>query len=388
MLGFTTMSRALRVTLLAAASLGAGACSFSPIVASQATHYNKAYGDSLNEQLLLNAVRASRDYPLNFTRLTSVTHTMTASADTGGLLGLEHGILGLTMGPKNLGLSSGLSGSVTPSFQVTPLDSKEFYQGIMTPLDPALFETFWDSGVPPGLLIHLLVDRIDVYGANGACYFRNDPLHRQTHDLFARLVGRFIAAEQDGRPFGRGGAVATGAGQNAAGEMMVASHGTASSDEAGGDGQRFRGINVRMGSASRSIFVRSKLDRLPAQRPCTEVTDYQFTDRGSGPPSVRLRSVEGVFQYLGRVIAAQRDADPPFTPTAPSRAGGPKPILKVVDERRRSAVATLFERERYAIPQGPGAGYSMRTLSTLSQLFHLSLASDTLPRANAVLLAN
>jgi hypothetical protein len=69
---------------------------------------------------------------------------------------------------------------VSPSFDVAPLNTQDFTRGITEPLEIGVMQYYLDRGIPPQVLLYLLIDKIEVVktAANGAItveHFYNSP---------------------------------------------------------------------------------------------------------------------------------------------------------------------------------------------------------------------
>jgi hypothetical protein len=96
----------------------------------RAIRFNGALADAENRQVLLNAVRASKRYPLFFTSISKISSSGMADGSTLGFsipFGPRAGLFSRTFTPS-LRLSEGMN------VDTAPLNTQEFYQGIMKPL--------------------------------------------------------------------------------------------------------------------------------------------------------------------------------------------------------------------------------------------------------------
>jgi hypothetical protein len=142
----------MRATQLISLAFAAGlwGCQFSPDIPTRAVDYNQAVGQSTNEILLLNIVRAEHQRPRYFTRLGTNSAQSTVSA-------------GLTLsfpfsGPAAPGVAGPTgSGSSENTFNIENLDDKKYQDGAMQPVAASVVKAFWDTGVQPDLLGTLLL---------------------------------------------------------------------------------------------------------------------------------------------------------------------------------------------------------------------------------------
>ncbi len=128
-------------------------CSFSPLVRRAAVEYNRTLEDVQNSMLLLNVIRGSKRVPFHYSALNKLTGNVKGSVGLSG----EFPTSGASKFTPGLTLEGG-----TASFDVAPLDTQEFYRGVMKPIEPKLFTYYWQQGWPHDLLLYALVDHIDV----------------------------------------------------------------------------------------------------------------------------------------------------------------------------------------------------------------------------------
>lgn len=187
-------------TSLVLATLLTG-CATTPItrVTPSAINYNKVVEDTNNELILMNIVRASKRQPLYFTRLGAISRTdqmmvglslsgslpqrgtsSLTSSETINPTGLTS-MIGQTVGRAVDTLTPGASASFrsTPQFNIEILDTQEFYQGILEPLDLTAFYQYVRQGWNPNQLALLTVESIIFKSSNGknTIKFDNDPDH-------------------------------------------------------------------------------------------------------------------------------------------------------------------------------------------------------------------
>jgi hypothetical protein len=108
---------------------------FSCVVVDNFAHrsvdYNLQAENSKNKNFLLNVVRSAYRKPLQFTDLTTLTGQATASVTGVFTLPFAANHAAAT---RVSSFSPGATVSGGPNFTVAVLNTKEFYQGILTPL--------------------------------------------------------------------------------------------------------------------------------------------------------------------------------------------------------------------------------------------------------------
>jgi hypothetical protein len=153
------MANPIRAHRLAAAllstSLFAG-CATHERMADTAVNAHMAQGRATDQMLLLNIVRASLLHPLHFSRIDTMSMTVGSempSIDLG---------LGFGPGADNRARGIKLAGGGAPTtMDVAPLDSKEFMQGLATPLSADWMAYFFEQGWPKRAVLKLFIERID-----------------------------------------------------------------------------------------------------------------------------------------------------------------------------------------------------------------------------------
>jgi len=104
------------------------------------------------------------------------------------------------------------------------------------------------------------------------------------------------------------------------------------------------------------------------------------------------RSPEGIFHYLGELIAAQNYSPQPYTPMTFVEAGGKRRLVKLFVVERgvsaNAAVQVFFNGEGFHIPR-PQFGSvdeerSLQVLDLASQAIVMATSKDSLPKTNSV----
>lgn len=165
--------RRLIAALALAAPLLAAGCSLGSGIASHSVEYNSTVERAADSVLLLNVLRARDRVPLHFSALGAIHGSFGLSA------GFGYDLTGASVN----GTLPAILGSTSPSFDIGPLDRQEFVRGLMRPIDPGLFRLLSDSGLPDGILLHLLVSRVE---DSSGQVVRNDPRRRVDLDPGAR----------------------------------------------------------------------------------------------------------------------------------------------------------------------------------------------------------
>ncbi len=198
----------------ALASLALAGCAIVDKYADRAVEYNLQAEKSQQQNLMLNIVRASLRRPMQFTTLSSITGTATASGSvTGGytnqhqtpyisLFPLSVATPGNTQSAISRSVSGTGSGTATmsggPTFTVPVLDTQEFYNGILTPLTPTEIDYYVQQGFPQELLFDLFVSNVELIVTDGGSCdrftFRNDVRNTMRFGQFQALADYLLSS--------------------------------------------------------------------------------------------------------------------------------------------------------------------------------------------------
>jgi hypothetical protein len=133
---------------------------------------NRAAANARNESILLNIIRASHSVPLNFVAFSRVSGSQSAQASVGlPAFGLGPVPLVSSVQKQTVFGSSVFNANtnVNNSFDIGILESKEFYSGLLTPVDLATVNYFGRQGYSRQLLFWLFVESVrETY--NGKTY--------------------------------------------------------------------------------------------------------------------------------------------------------------------------------------------------------------------------
>ena len=138
-------------------TLALGGCDAVDRFSGRAVQYNLEAEQVQDQGILLNIIRASKRRPLEFTSISTVTGTASASGN-GGLTGP----VGPHLPTSSHAFSLGLTVSGGPTFSLGVLDTQEFYEGISNPIPVSLFDFYLKEGYPPNLLFNLFISKIEL----------------------------------------------------------------------------------------------------------------------------------------------------------------------------------------------------------------------------------
>jgi hypothetical protein len=139
------------------------ACSLSPAINHQALDYFRANDLAANQIILMNILRAKDGAPLHFSELSQIRGQLSVQAAASSTFPFGP-IAHATQLPRRLA-TLGLTVSSAPSFDISSLDTKDFTEGVMTPITPQTAEFFLDEGIDYRMVLMLLVSGIRTAGS-------------------------------------------------------------------------------------------------------------------------------------------------------------------------------------------------------------------------------
>jgi hypothetical protein len=177
------------LTCFAFAAVLGGCASVDPS-GEGAVSANLEIEEMQNRVVLLNIARTSMRRPPVYTTLSSVSGKV---RPTGGLT------LAIPFGPN---LAGGGTGTATlsaqandaPTVSLTPLDTQEFYQGIMNPVKKETIDFYVQQGFSRALLFNLFISRIEIESADGKKIdvYRNYPTNDADMIAFQNTLNLLI----------------------------------------------------------------------------------------------------------------------------------------------------------------------------------------------------
>jgi len=159
------------VCLLTIVTLTGSCSAIDGSVSQRVNTINKTIEDARNESVLLNIVRASYSHPLNFVTVSKVGGA--------GTIDLHSQLPTVTFGSSSSGIpyliQNSIDASASGNFDVNILDSKEFFKGLLTPVNVMEIDLLIRQGFPRELLFYTLVEAIRVTHGKTTYEYRNDP---------------------------------------------------------------------------------------------------------------------------------------------------------------------------------------------------------------------
>jgi hypothetical protein len=402
------------VALLACLSLGA--CSFASAITRSSIDYNETVEDVTNNMLVVNILRARDGVPLYFTDLSQLRGSMTVQATAAASVPFGNSDIA-NQKTRNIA-TAGLQLSTSPSFDLAPLNNKDFSNGLLTPIDVKYMQEYLQQGVPQNLLMHLMVDRIEFLqpptrteplivcsyqntprsfgvGAGGPCPPGNLP--RSEIDFESTVAGwnlpLIIHSYTALQPFGPPLAISPG--------VRPSDLANTAKDELElrplrGQAGRFQLYTKRQAIA----FCVPALDAyfpadvsngvlLAPKDACYEnqVIVNDPTNAG-GPPQIRvsvyLRSIQGMFQYLGELVQIEKNNEALI---AQGKRPAPLPLRFYIQEGLSADARfnVFYNGQVYHVePNKPGTDDTLRVLSILNQLLNTIKNAAEIPSTKAV----
>jgi hypothetical protein len=154
-----------KLMLLAALSCLMG-CAVVDQYSGRAVVYNVEAEQAQEQALLLNVARAYLRHPMQFTSVSTITGSASASGGVQYTLPVNVPFRPVTNGSSIAAfpalptwtLNGGMSGG--PTFTVPVLDTQEFYDGIMKPITGQMYDLYIQGDYPRDLLFNLFVSKV------------------------------------------------------------------------------------------------------------------------------------------------------------------------------------------------------------------------------------
>ena len=359
---------------------GAAALSLLSILATSCTtvdaardasvKYNSAFADARNEILLINILRARDQVPLEFSTISTVTGPMRANVDvTSAFEWIFHDNDKLTPG-----------GTLTfrnPAVTLTPLESKEFLQGMAKPLTAEAVDELQALGSDRAAVLNLAIAGVVCSGTESkygnATVLNNGRDSRVVADFerIAAASADWDLTERKPKPIAH---IAVKAPEGA--KLVKEGLGDDYSVELADEQASASDMRVSVKSTEKEIIGLQLGDLCPTHSPHTLVAADRDGDDESNSQKIFFRSPAAMIAYLGQLM----NVDPmsPFfrveyaesvsrmPPTAPVRA--------------------IFGRYAYYIPSArEGGATTLQTFGILNQIIALQTTQATLDKSKPTL---
>ena len=343
--------------VLAAAALAG--CVAQGEIQNHVERINKSVGTSRNEAILLNIVRASRNEPLYFTSLPSVTGQ--------GNMSLSSGLPTITFGPgqtvaqKQFTFTNSLYNSASSTFDVGLLESKGFYDGLLQPINLPEANLILHQGFSRALVFSVLVDKVRITSGKTVEEIRNTPTDPEEYRRFEEYL--YLAVY-----YGLTVEVAAGPDGKSEGRLCF--------DQA-------------LAGPEQKPFVRTspiQCTHGPDARAWAHTRPAELAFLIDGKPQsieIILRSPNQVFQYLGSMVGpASAGRTVSLYGDNPGTTQGP--LVVVTTDARASCFARVtYDGATYCVPE-TGSDNTKRIFQILNQILALNTSPEDIPPTQSV----
>jgi hypothetical protein len=142
------------------------ACAVVDQYSGRAIVYNMQAEQAQNQAVLLNIVRASLRRPMQFTTVSSIIGTASATGGVQSVLPTNIPFRPVTNGASiatfpalpTWTINGSMSGG--PTFTTPVMDTQEFYQGILKPISGQTYDLYIHANYPRDLLFNLFVEKV------------------------------------------------------------------------------------------------------------------------------------------------------------------------------------------------------------------------------------
>ena len=412
--------RAFAPIALAGVALLGGCAQTNPTFEDMSQSYQRTIEKYDRNSLLLNIVRASRELPLNFLAVPSITGTGSIS----GNVGISANIVSNLPGEINGFFSAGVGTGFTPSASVTLGRSFTFTQ---SSLDNASFQHAFMSEIPLAavhladkdlsdreLIYSLALESIRLREPDGRIrHYHNNPkaqgyadFQQALHDLVTDGLTTEIleSFEPLGTP------MTPSQINDALFSFMKLKDENRLTIEDVSPGKQKKLFQIFQQTSETRFCITRQPQREAELRAkygenyfCHDVLSQRGHRSDERTPrakpsdrlSLQLRSTKDVFTYLGAIVSVQTGPDPRIPMVVPRvilasgevRTTEPQAILLVKTGGYAGSVFSQVEYEgvTYIIP-AENSGYSTKTISILTGLLAMDKVPGSIPQSPTVLI--
>lgn len=410
----------MRKSFAALASLALTSCALSQSTNQIVLDYNKDFAKSRNEVLLLNVLRAAAREPLQFSTMGQVNGTV------GNSSGISIPFTNVIAGGKNaVSPTLTVSDAINPSITISPLASKDFASGILSPMRMETIQLFLHNGWDPEFLLPLIVGgvvcpRDGRLLLNGGEYLTWDriaerwvpnPQYEAFKEFFYQSAASFSVGGGEAlqQKYELGGKEALSTLKDGVGSAY-----TIVGVEDGSSGKKFMAVQpVHAGQVS-GLKIRQLCDSIPVRRDRRGIVGalsseaikslsgaYRSSESGGAATDddgrIVFRSVGSIIQHLGeshriRYLAGAQGGD---GLTYVNREGTGQILFKLDWGLRRApkAVQTSFQGVLFYVPRmmlgtRESSDRTLKTLSFVDQLIALQTSESSIRGAQPVISVN
>jgi hypothetical protein len=379
-------------------SIVLSACAVVDPVHPRSDIIDRSLEEARNESILLNIIRASHQWPLNFTTIAQVSPSMMNQT----MLGLPTFLVGPNPVPSSVGRdvtfgSSNLSDSLTVSsnFSISSLNTGTFYNGLLNPVSLHDLNYFIRQNYSRELLFWLFADTVELISGPRTIGYHYDPPNdygcakedrkqrcfREWAEI-AVITGLTVEAKTVRAKAGDGKTAKEYS--RFCFDLVLADEGQRAMDPA-----RLRTLRARYLDTGLRSSPRCGESGWNPGAGGEEETDTLYFHFGPYTFKILTRSTNSIYQFLGQLVRQQRDNTPPARsvyipnweeaepPTLSTQPDNPA-LLTVVAAQPgvQCFVHTYFFDGDYCVPEH-GAANTKRIFSLLAELLALkTMASE------------
>jgi len=402
------------------------ACDQADRFGTRAVTYNKEAEAAKDQGLVLNIIRAAYRRPLQFTDVTTISGQATASV-TGGL--------SLVFGPHQSGSASTFTPGTTfsggPTFSVVTLNTKEFYEGILTPIPMTTIDYYSSLGFPRALLLTLTINEIDISrpDASEAIYNPGTSGDRaQFQTILTDLLDRGMMTEKvpgskaigpplveadlrdsrgiaaldtqklalSGHPLGKPGSDLSAEEWSSLHRRGVQFYYRIEKDDTSAR-FCFKRNSAKVGAFIGHTGIRMQESFVCGVRPSSSAarrrTPGQYTFRTAETQdasgiTVKTRSVEGIIYFLGEIARSNlklTDDKNPLKAVVHEESGSEDTAFSIGTDQFAPGISANYDGQTYFVPIDPkGHDRSGQVLEFLAELLALNSSAKDLPAPNII----
>src|ERR1700733_11247886 len=149
-------------------------CSFSDTITTHSLEYNSAIEVHDNTEIAINILRSADGIPLSFSDLSQIR----GSIQTQAALQSTAPFGPLRASPMRTGEQATLSVQLNPTFDIAPLNTTGFTEGLMRPVGLKYIALFQQRGIPVQVLVNLFIESMAVRDGTTAAIYTNLPCLR------------------------------------------------------------------------------------------------------------------------------------------------------------------------------------------------------------------
>jgi hypothetical protein len=358
-------------------------------IVNSTTDYNVVLEKAENEMLLLNVVRGSKRHPMYFTTLSDIKGSMLVTLN--GTMSIPFVNIQNVPG-ISYSISPGVTYTNNPIFDVVPLTTKEFTQGILTAVPPETFYYYWQQGWQPEMLLNLFIKSMET---STVSYPNYNPQKSDHNKAFAEFQNKLreikdckLSTEELSDPIGPEINVEDAANLK---QLVEAQKAELTLKKTINDSGHIK-YQLKSPKKIHYYFECKNPDRIIEFSDTVCKWPTKADDKSVG--TLCLRSAEAMLYFLGQIMRKEEIEN--YTTKIEEECEGSKQSLPLFVARKATAddknpqVAVDYEGTKYVIPRLPGydaicpSDESMHVLSLIALLIAKQTATQQLPPPTGV----